>query len=177
MRRLILPVVIVLLIGGGFAANTVFKNEPELTQINQGAEVVSEPINTEAAAVDPCVVFAEDDVERILDGKFEIGLANELEEKTVDNLPITECEYRETNDGSTEGLANAYVLKVRIENYSSPESARSQDMPGHHDAVGQEEVFVFTHESQRFRLSLYKESGVDKSRDQARLQELAATKF
>lgn len=174
---MIVPVVIVLIVAGGFAANDVFKNDPELTEINQGSEVISEPINTQAVTVDPCVLFSEKDIERILDGKFEVGLANELTEKTPDNMPITECEYRQANDGSPEGLANAYILKVRIENYSSPESARSQDMPGHHDATGQEEVFVFTHESQRFRLSLYKESGVEKPRDQARLQELAATKF
>lgn len=176
MRRSIILIVLVLVIAGGSAVNSITGQDNPTPESAQNTEQQPEPINTESVTVDPCTLFDEADIERVFDAKFQVGLAVEHKDKTSDGQPILSCEYRQNNGGSSEDLANSYLLRVVIENYNSSENAEA-NKPAEPNKVSENEIIVnFVRGSQLFQLSVTKETGIDQAKDKARLEELAATK-
>lgn len=206
LKKKFVLLVVFLAVAGGFAANKSLgqnSTAPPLDQASQPAP--TEPVKQEAVAVDPCVLFEEADIERIYRATFEVGLAEEQKE-TVDQLPITKCEYRQSNDGSITGLAESYSLTVLIENYNSADNAKAQAEKLRADAdsgkkpyqtaavdgIGdeaffytstdearqkQEETLIIVKGPQVFKITIAKESGIELEAEQGRLKELATTKL
>lgn len=177
MKKVIIFVVLVLIIGGGFAANMLISRDNPIPKSFENSEQQPEPINTESVTVDPCTLFDEADIERIFKSKFEVGLATELQDKTSDGKPILSCEYRQINDGTSEGLANSYLLEVIIENFNSSENAEA-NKPAEPNKINKNEASIsFARGSQLFQISISKNAGIDQVKDKARLEELIATKI
>lgn len=155
----------------------------------------------QAAIVDPCTIFDVVDIEKIFGVQFETGFAKE-KGQTKDNKPITECEYRQINDGSENGLKSAYSVLIVVENFNSPESAKSQIESERVDASNnqistedvkdvREKAFFASSQStknsehalyilkgsQIIRLYSTKLSGIDQGKEKQHLQDLANLEF
>lgn len=197
---------VILVVVGGLAVNQALNPKaPEELQPSVESSDESEPVKQEAVAVDPCVLFDTEDIESIFKADFEVGLATE-KEQTSDKLPATECEYRQANDGSVESLADSYSLNILIENFSSAENARSEAeklksqaksgevpyeisavegfeaetffyTPTTSDLAKTQETLVIIRGPQIFKLTIFKQNGIEREPEQNQLKELAQTKF
>lgn len=127
MRKIIWTVVILMIVGGGLAANAVFNaGVPQSGSDSENTQKIEQFDNFEAAAVDPCVVFVSDELEKVFSTSFVVGLAQEKTQKTSDDLAILTCKYISANDGSAEGIKSAYELELSIENYKSNSSSQAR---------------------------------------------------
>ncbi len=179
------------------------KTKKDTTSSQPTSENQSEqtPDEVQAAIVDPCTIFDASDIEKIFAAEFEMGFAQE-KGQTKDKKPITACEYRETNDGSENGLKSAYSVLIVVENYSSPENAKSQMDTELSDASknqtttedvsdigdkafyassqstkGSEQALYILKGSQIIRLYSTKMSGIDQGQEKKHLQVLANLEF
>lgn len=208
MKKIIIAgIVVVMALIGGVAISRQLgqKDTPEVSKSNTQAEQPTFD-NAQAALVDPCVVFDQADIERVYGAKFSSGIAEEQGSQTADGKPIIQCDYRQTNDGSTEGLKSAYVFRVMVENYNSADNAKAQmeatrskassDDKGYKikdvQSIGDvaffftpkapalnksEESLYFTKDAQLFRLYSIKLAGIDHNIEQKHLEDIADTRF
>ena len=208
MRKasLILTVIIMALIGGvAISRQLGQKDTPEVSKSNTQAEQPKFD-DAQAALVDPCIIFDLADIEKVYSTKFSTGIAEEQGNQTADGKPIIQCEYRQTNDGTAEGLKTAYVFRVMVENYNSADNARAQmesirsnandkdqgfevtDVQNIGDVAffytpkapalnKSEESLYFTKDAQLFRLYSIKISGIDHDTERKNLEAIANTKF
>lgn len=198
---------LVLAIAGGFAVSTVFNNDQRIDPQQTTHFGNNNPINAEALAVDPCVLFTKAEIEQVFHTKFADGIASEDPTGLEGEPASTECSYRQNNDGSSEGQAKAYQLKVQIETHPSAEKAKNflhsynsslakaQPVVMRLDEklnIGDEAYFYVLTRSelkdtqeemqilkdhQIFRLTLNKQSGLDHATERNYLRELAEAKF
>jgi hypothetical protein len=176
MKKAIWVIIGVLVLGGGFAVNSIMDSE-DSSKLDQSDNNHSSKdiIDPQAALVDPCTVFTKSEIEEAFKVQFVDGVAVE-DEKSDDKNPITKCAYRQNNDGTKEDVQSSYEFIVVVESYSSTEMAEriKDDLPTSEN--NQSAAVDFVKENQLYRLIISKQKDFDSSSEKARLLNVANSK-
>lgn len=207
MRIIVVTVLIIMALVGGIVISREL-NQSKTSNTRQNTEQTEQPKfdDAQAALVDPCVIFDQGDIEKVYGAKFSSGIAEEQGNQTADGKPIIQCDYRQTNDGTAEGLKSSYLFRVMVENYNSADNAKAQMQSIRSNADKKDEEFeitevqgvgdlaffytpkapalnkseeslYFTKDAQLFRLYSIKISGIDHNTERKNLEAIANTRF